>query len=149
MFVAPVHGTVAVHRSSFPEGDCDMAKKNAIPKKIAGFRIPKKVRKSSALRALLTNDIGRGILANALTAGAGAAAAVLLGDREEIADAGKKGVRKSARALGIATEALESGASAAMGVVKDSAHSMLPKDVRKGGASAKRKGDRPFGSATH
>lgn len=130
-------------------------KKNAIPKKIAGLKIPKSVRKSAALRALLGSDLGRDILANALTAGAGAAAAVLMRDSDEIADAGKKGARKSVRAVAIATEALESAASAAMGVVKDSTLSMLPKDVKKTARkkknrSLKQKYERPFASAaTH
>lgn len=128
-------------------------KKNAIPKKVAGFKIPRSVRKSAALRALLASDIGRDVLANAITAGAGAAAAVLVRDREEIADAGKKGARKGARALSIATEALESGASAAMDSVKDSTYSLLPKDVKKTAGKEKdrpsgRKGERPFASAT-
>ncbi|MGK6316081.1 hypothetical protein [Neorhizobium sp. DT-125] len=129
-------------------------KKNAVPKKVAGFKIPKSVRKSAALRALLGSDIGRDVLANAITAGAGAAAAVLVRDREEIADAGKKGARKGAYALSVATEALESAASAVMGSVKDSTYSLLPKDVKK--TAKKRKGrssgkdERPFASAaTH
>lgn len=106
-------------------------KKNAIPKKIAGFKVPKMIRKSTALQAMLASDVGRGILASAVTAGAGAAASVLMGQREEITAAGKKGARKAGGALGLASEALESAASAAMAVVKDSAQSMLPKDVRK------------------
>lgn len=127
-------------------------KKNAIPKKIAGFRIPKAVRKSTVVRGLLANDLGRDILANALTAGAGAAAAVLMGEREEITDAGKKGARKTARAAAIVTQAFENGASAAMDVVRDSAHSVLSDD--KGKSRRKRrdfrkKGDRPFVQTTH
>jgi hypothetical protein len=124
-------------------------KKNLIPKEIAGFKVPKAIRKSSALKALLASDTGRGILASALTAGAGAAASVLMGEREDIAAVGKKGARKTAGAFGIASEALESAASAAMAVVKDSATSMLPKDVRKKSNESGReeKEERPFASA--
>ncbi|WP_426131890.1 hypothetical protein [Pararhizobium sp. PWRC1-1] len=105
--------------------------KNRIPKKVAGYKVPKGIRKSSVIRALLASDIGRDVLANALTAAAGAAAAVLIAQREEISDATKKGARKGARALGIAGEAIRDAAQAAMEVVRDAAHSALPKKVRK------------------
>ena len=43
-----------------------MAKKIKLPKKVAGYRVPKSVRKSTLLRALLNNPMGRDVLANAL-----------------------------------------------------------------------------------
>ncbi len=100
--------------------------KTKLPKTIAGFKLPKSVRKSRILDAMLNSQIGRDILANALTAGAGAAAAVLLEERKAVSKVGKKGLRKSAGAIGIARDAVQSAASAALGVVGDAAHSFLP-----------------------
>lgn len=105
--------------------------KNRIPKKVAGYRVPKAIRKSSIIRSLLASDIGRNVLASALTAGAGAAAAVLVEEREELADATKKGARKGARVMGLAGDAIRSAAQAATEVVRDAADSALPKKVRK------------------
>lgn len=105
--------------------------KNRIPKKVAGYKVPKTIRKSSVIRSLLASDIGRDVLANALTAGAGAAAAVLVSEREEIGDATKKGARKGARAMGLAGEAIRNAARAATEVVRDAADSALPKKMRK------------------
>lgn len=103
-----------------------MAKKIKLPKKVAGYKLPKSIRKSTLLRALLNNPVGRDVLANALTAGAGAAAAVLVGNREEIAGAGKKGAKTSVRAASLAAEAAQSAANAMIDVVRDAADSFLP-----------------------
>jgi hypothetical protein len=100
--------------------------KHKLPKRIGGFKLPKTVRKSKMLRAMLSNPLGRDILANAITAGAGAAAAVLIKEHEAIEDVGKKGLRKGAGAISIATDAVQSAASAAFGVIGDAAHSILP-----------------------
>lgn len=133
-----------------------MAKKSAIPKKVAGFKVPKAVRKSKPLKAMLGSKIGRDIIGKALIAGAAAAAAVLAEEREEVTEAGKKGARKGARAIGIAGEAMQSAAHAAMGVVTDQARSYLPKDKKADGGTQKQdrkreeEGGRPFASsATH
>ncbi|QIA23268.1 hypothetical protein [Mesorhizobium sp. AA22] len=114
-----------------------MAKnKRKLPKKIGGFKVPKPVRKSTLLRSLLASSVGRDLLANAITAGAGAAAAVLVRERAEIADAtksaAKTGAKKSARVAGLATEMVQSAASAVMGVVSDAAHKVLPEHKSKG-----------------
>lgn len=113
--------------------------KNKMPKKFAGYKVPKSIRKSPMIKALLASDIGRNVLANALTAGAGAAATVLVSDRDEIADAAKKGSKTSVRAMTLAGEALSRGAEAAVAVIKESAHDALPKKARKATS------DRPFG----
>lgn len=111
-----------------------MAKnKNPIPKKIAGLKVPKTLRKSKTLHSLLQSPMGREIVANALTAGAGAAAAVLLRNRDEIEHAAAGGARKGARAHSVASDAMQEGASAIIGVVTEAARSSLPKDVRKSG----------------
>lgn len=114
--------------------------KNRIPKKVVGYKVPKAIRKSPVIRSLLASDIGRDVLANALTAGAGAAAAVLVTERQEIADTSKKGARKSAKALGIAGEAIRNAAQAATEVVRDAAHSALPKKIRKAAEKGPRRG---------
>jgi hypothetical protein len=103
-----------------------MAKTTKLPKKVAGYRVPKSLRKSKLLRALLNHPLGRDVLANALTAGAGAAAAVLMQNREEIVTAGVKGTKKSIKAASLAGEAAQSAATAIIGVVRDAAHSFLP-----------------------
>ena len=114
---------------------------NKLPKRIGGFKLPKPVRKSKILRAMLNNPMGRDILANAITAAAGAAAAVLIEERKEIKKAGKKGLRKGAGAMGIARDAVQSAASAAFGVIGDAAHSILPEgSPKEEGKSPKGKG---------
>ncbi|MDE3812574.1 hypothetical protein I7I49_20230 [Sinorhizobium meliloti] len=97
-----------------------MTKKNRIPKKIAGVKVPKPLRKSKMLRALLDNGGGRDVLAHALTAGASAAAAILINGREELTETSKAASRKGAKAIGTAGEALQAAFSAGMEVVYDS-----------------------------
>ncbi|TCS05373.1 hypothetical protein [Rhizobium sp. BK418] len=108
-----------------------MAKKNRIPRKIVGYKIPKAIRKSPMIRGLLASDIGRGILANAVTAAAGAAATVLLSESDEMSGAAGKGARKGKRALGIAGSAMSSAADAAIDVIRSSARDALPKKMQK------------------
>ena len=129
-----------------------MAKKNSIPKKVAGFKVPRTIRKSKALKAMLGSKTGRDILGKALLAGAAAAAAVLAEEREDVAKAGKKGARKGARAVGIAGDAIQSAAHAALGVVTDSASAYLPRAKGETEKKAKHREDtdRPFAhTATH
>jgi hypothetical protein len=55
-----------------------MAKtKTKVPKKVAGVKLPKTLRHSALVEAILQNDTARHLLADALIAAAGAAAAVL------------------------------------------------------------------------
>jgi hypothetical protein len=113
-----------------------MAKKRkiALPKTVAGLKVPKSLRKSRLLRSLLASPLGRKVVADALIAGAGAAATVLMRERQEVAHATEAGVRKGGKGLALVTEAIESAAEAMMDVVTDAARSMLPE-----GASSKRK----------
>lgn len=120
-----------------------MAKKNSIPKKIVGYKVPKALRKSSLINGLLASDIGRGILANALTAAAGAAAAVLVEEHDDVANAADRSIRKGRRALGTAGIAMSRAAEAAIEAVKSSARDSLPKRVRK------EMKDRPSEGAVH
>ncbi|MGI0523447.1 hypothetical protein [Rhizobium giardinii] len=124
--------------------------KNRIPKKVAGYKVPKTIRKSSVIQTLLASNIGRNVLANALTAGAGAAAAILVEEREEIAATTKKGARKGARVIGLAGDAIRSAAEAATEVVRDAADAALPKKMRKQAKARRRanKGPRQ-GAAVH
>lgn len=122
-------------------------KKNSIPKKVAGVKVPKTLRKSRLLRSMLGSKIGRDILASAITAGATAAAAVLVREREEIASSGKKGAKRGAHAIEVGTEAIQSAAHAAMGVVTDAAEEALPKSA--GRAKAKESGRNGQAAAKH
>jgi hypothetical protein len=72
-----------------------MAKKQKVPKRVAGVKLPKALRKSGLAKSLLGTAVGRQLLADALIAAAGAAAAVLVKDKgAEV----KKGGRAVARA---------------------------------------------------
>ena len=51
--------------------------KATLPKRIAGFKVPKGLRKSMMVKGLLGNDLGRQIVADAIVARAGAAAVVM------------------------------------------------------------------------
>ena len=98
------------------------------------------MRNSRLIRSMLGSSLGRDILANALTAGAGAAAAVLLRERETIADAGEKGLRKGARAASIVGEAVQSATSAAVDSVSGAARSILPREEERGKGRKKDRG---------
>ena len=100
--------------------------KMKVPKRIAGFKVPKQIRKSEILRGLLASKAGREIAGRALVAGASAAAAVLVAERNEVADVAKKASRKGARKLGLFSAAAESAVDAAVDVVTDAARAMLP-----------------------
>ncbi len=105
-----------------------MAKKNRIPKKIAGVKVPKALRKSKLLGSMMASDVGRDVLAKALTAGAGAAAAVLINHPGDVGGTARKTTKKGAKALGLAGEAVQSGFSAALDVVKET---VLPPPKKK------------------
>lgn len=115
-------------------------KKIKIPKTVAGYKVPKTIRKNPVLKALLKNKTGRDVLAKALVAGAGAAAAVLVEDRRDVAGAAKSGSKKSARAAGIVGEAFQRGSEAAMDVAREAAGSFLPKKPRKDNPKNPQKG---------
>lgn len=94
-------------------------KSKLIPKKVAGIKLPKKLRKSKILRGLLASTAGREILASALTAGAGAAAAALMSGGQRHDGTSRKG------GVGLVSGALHDGAGAIMQVVASAARSML------------------------
>ncbi|NNC00968.1 hypothetical protein HI113_44735, partial [Corallococcus exiguus] len=58
--------------------------KTKLPKEIAGVKIPKALREGDWMDNLLGSETGRQILADALVAAAGAAAAVVLSHRPKV-----------------------------------------------------------------
>ena len=122
-----------------------MGKKNVIPKKVAGYRIPKSLRKSRLLNHLLKSKVGREILANSLTAGATAAAAALVSYREDIGPSTVKGAKRGRRALAVLSEAIQDGTDAIMGVVADAARSV----TEDGRRNDRRPGGRKTAPARH
>jgi len=53
-------------------------KKTKVPKKVAGVKVPKSVRKATIIDTVLNHPIGRAVLADALVAAAAAASAALV-----------------------------------------------------------------------
>jgi hypothetical protein len=101
--------------------------KNRIPKKITGFKVPKPIRKSPMLRALLGSSAGRRILGDALMAGAAAAAAVLAQTNQDgLAQAGKTAVKGGKKAGNVAARAAKDAAGAMVGVISEAAQTVLP-----------------------
>jgi hypothetical protein len=87
--------------------------KQVVPKKIAGVPVPDAVRQSSAVKSLLGSPLGKKLLADAMLAAAGAAAAVLLKRRSGQAkdkDLSKEVLRAAAGAVtvGLGRAALSS-----------------------------------------
>jgi hypothetical protein len=107
--------------------EAPMATKNKIPKKLFGVKIPKVLRSDTLIKSLLNSPIGRQIIANALVAAAGAAAAALVAGtdrpaakgRSAAADAGEEAAKLAKRALksaaGALTDTLSSAAKSALG----------------------------------
>ncbi|MGQ4273235.1 hypothetical protein [Terrihabitans sp. B22-R8] len=104
-----------------------MAKKNKIPKKVAGFKIPKAIRKSPVVTGLLASDTGRKILGDALIAGATAAAGIIAARNHEVLeDAGDNAVKKTKKAGNLAKD-LAKGVTGAMAeVIGDAARAVIP-----------------------
>lgn len=105
--------------------------KNKLPKKIAGFKLPKTLRKSRLLRSMLGSEQGQRILADALVAAATAAAAVLTGKSETAQAAGDKAVRGTRSAGRLAKEMAQSAASAVGDVLGAAAQAALPETSEK------------------
>ena len=123
-----------------PQMETNEMAKNRIPKTIAGFKMPKPIRKSPVVRSLLGSATGRQILADALIAGAGAAAAVLAGTRSEtVADAGASVAKGTAKAGNVAKDAVESATSAMANVIGDAARTILPGTTAKSGNADRRR----------
>src|SRR3954447_10986895 len=102
-------------------------KRNA-PKKVAGIKVPKVLRKSGALEGLVTSTLGREILAGALVAAASAAGAALRAHDSGARKTSELGKKGADRAAAIATGDLARAAATALaGVVADAAQSSRSK----------------------
>ncbi|MXQ10270.1 hypothetical protein [Microvirga makkahensis] len=117
--------------------------KAKVPKKVAGVKVPKALRNSDLVEALIQNETVRRILADALIAAAGAAAAVLTRkvapSEESIAGAGETVVDTGSKAAS-ATADLAGGVASALGrVVADAASSLLPDGTGAGDGKKRRK----------
>jgi hypothetical protein len=117
--------------------------KTKVPKKVAGVKLPKTLRHSDLVGAILQNDMARRLLADALIAAAGAAAAVLtrkvapsaeqvVAAGETVADAGSKAAS--------ATTDLATGIAGSLGhAVTVMASSLLSDGDSKGTKKKRRK----------
>ncbi|HEY8383138.1 MAG TPA: hypothetical protein VIL09_13400 [Microvirga sp.] len=100
-------------------------KDTGLPKKVAGVKVPKAVRESKSLGTMLSSGLGREILADALIAAAGAAAAALTKTRaaqntgRAVADMGSAGTS-------LASDVVQTAAGAVASVVTDAARNFLP-----------------------
>ena len=103
-----------------------MAKKSKLPKKVVGVRVPKFLRKSGLLKTLMASPAGRDLMAKAVVASAGAAAAILVKEPEQVAKVAGRGAKKSRKAAALATDAVKGAAHAAFEVLSDAAKSILP-----------------------
>jgi hypothetical protein len=99
--------------------------KKAAPDSVAGVKVPKAIRKSSWFSTLFDSPIGREILADALIAAAGAAAAALTKTRpakavgHAVADAGSDTAAAT-------RDTVQTAAGAVAEVVADAARNVLP-----------------------
>ncbi|MEW6121664.1 MAG: hypothetical protein AB1698_03565 [Pseudomonadota bacterium] len=109
-----------------------MAKKFAIPKKIAGFRVPKAIRKSPLVSTLLASETGRKVLGEALVAGAAAAAAILVKNNgRDMAHAADQAITTTKNAGSVAVDAIHGAGSAMLEVLGEAARSALPEKTAK------------------
>jgi hypothetical protein len=99
--------------------------KNLVPKSVGGMKVPKAMRKSNPLTALFNSGLGREILADALIAAAGAAAAALTRNRQ-VQSAGRAAVETGSNAAAATGDAVQTAAGAVANVVTEAARSFLP-----------------------
>ncbi len=84
-----------------------MAKTKAIPNTMLGMKVPDALRNSDALNAVIASPLARQILADALIAGAAAAAAVIAGKRSKRGAAKDMMQHVVGTAAGVMTAAME------------------------------------------
>jgi len=111
-----------------------MAKKTKksvkIPKSVMGVKVPKALRKASVVQSLLQNPLGRAILADALVAAAGAAAAALAKHApggDQLARGGHAVADATAGAVGKGSDLVSSAVNTLSEVVSDV---VTPRDKR-------------------
>jgi hypothetical protein len=102
--------------------------KSKLPKKVAGIKVPKMLRKG-AVATLFDSPRGREILADALMAAAGAAAASLVQHRpsaRQVAKAGEAVVDAGTDAATATRDTVQSAAGAVADLVTEAAQHILP-----------------------
>jgi hypothetical protein len=105
--------------------------KGKLPKTVAGVKVPKILR-TSALATLFESPLGRQILADALIAAAGAAAAALVQNRptgKQIANAGEAVADAGADAAAATRDTVQSAAGAVANLVTEAAQHILPTSI--------------------
>ena len=102
-----------------------MAKSDKVklPKTVAGFKVPKTLRKSGALDTLFGSALGRQLVADALVAAAAAAAAALVKARSNADEANGAAAGDGGRSA--LSEATHAAAGAVASFVTDAAQSLL------------------------
>jgi hypothetical protein len=100
-------------------------KDTGVPKKVAGVKVPKAVRESGSLSTLFNSALGREILADALIAAAGAAAAALTRTRP-VKQAGQAVADAGSQAASSTSDAVQTAAGAVATVVGEAAKTFLP-----------------------
>ena len=101
-----------------------------MPKKLAGVKVPKAMRQSKSLSTLLNSGLGREILADALIAAAGAAAAALTRTRP-VQKAGRAAAETGSDAASATSDAVQTAAGAVASVVTEAARNFLPTSPRR------------------
>ncbi|QRM28329.1 hypothetical protein [Microvirga sp. VF16] len=112
-----------------------MAKaKIKLPKTIAGMKVPKPLRKSAAVTSFLNDPVGRAVLADALIAAAGAAAATLAQHRPsgaQVAQAGETVVDRGGRAGTASADTVRSAVGSLGSIASEVVQSILHSGDRK------------------
>lgn len=105
-----------------------MPKRNKVPKRLAGVKLPKALRKSGIVKSVLGSQLGREIAANALVAAAsGVAAAIVAIKGDDIVEAGETAAEKGKEGGKIVKDAVQSAASALDGAIGEASRAVLPK----------------------
>jgi hypothetical protein len=110
-----------------------------IPKKVGAFRIPKTIRKSRALKALLASQHGRELLTGAVVAGAAAAASSLA--RSDGKDANVQGT--AAKVAAGTKDAIGAAAESLAGALEEVAQHISPREAH--GHEVRKEKKRPKG----
>jgi hypothetical protein len=126
-------------------GGTKKAKKaeGGLPKKVAGVKVPKAVRKSGSLASLFGSQLGREILADALIAAAGAAAAALTRTRAA-KDTGKALAETGSQAASTGADLTGTAVGAVANVVTDAARNLIPANLLGDESEEKEKGQRRY-----
>jgi hypothetical protein len=106
-------------------------KDTGVPKKVAGVKVPKAVQKSGTLSTLFSSSLGREILADALIAAAGAAAAALTRTRPA-QQAGHAVAEAGSQAASATSDAVQTASTAVAGVISEAARNFLPPSLVSG-----------------